>query len=151
MLIHNPQALALHPWGTQQAVWVFGAWQGALSSSATLRSPFPPRSPAEDQGSFGSSLPAFHPLGRCLEDGPQQELLQVGSDVWGQPWLCVVAHSQSTYLAEVATLGSFYQKVICKEERRVGIRKAKLQCCLSSWGAKSWTPEAQSSQLRSSS
>ena len=69
----------------------------------------------------------FTHLGAAWRKGlPQEELLQVSSDVQSQPWLRVVAHSQSTYLAEVAALGSFYQRVICKEERWVGIRKAEL-------------------------
>lgn len=69
MLIHNPQALALRPWGTQQVVWVFGAWQGALSSSATLQSPFLPRSPAEDQGSLPAARLLFTPLGAAWRKG----------------------------------------------------------------------------------
>lgn len=45
-----------------------------------------------------------------------------GASTQSQPWLHIAAGSGSTYLAEVATLGSFYQKVICKE-RWVGVRK----------------------------
>lgn len=48
-----------------------------------------------------------------------------GASTQSQPWLHIAAGSGSAYLAEVAALGSFYQKVICKE-RWVGVRKAKL-------------------------
>lgn len=47
-----------------------------------------------------------------------------GASAQNQPWLHITAGSRSTHLAEVAALGSFYQKVICKEEKWVQGQKS---------------------------